>query len=143
MISHAGCAAIHPQIRNLDDEQIRACAETGGLIGVTAAGYYLGGAPTPERFFRHIDHIVQLVGPQHAMIGLDYLEDAAWLRAFFQRRPSDWPGLGEGAWEPVEFFPPEMLPGLTQQMIDAGYDEASIRGVLGENFLSVCERVWK
>jgi membrane dipeptidase len=38
---------------------------------------------------------------------------------------------------------PEQAPRLTQALLDRGYSEADIRGILGGNFLRVAETVWK
>ncbi|MFC1553424.1 dipeptidase [candidate division KSB1 bacterium] len=46
--SHSGCRALRDNGRNLDDEQLKALAENGGVIQIVALGNYLGG-PAPER----------------------------------------------------------------------------------------------
>ena len=38
---------------------------------------------------------------------------------------------------------PEAWPRITQALLDRGYDEAAIRGILGENFLRVAGQVWR
>jgi membrane dipeptidase len=143
VFTHQGCYALRPHIRNVRDDQIRLCARKGGVIGITSAGFYLGGEPTVERFFRHIDHVAQLVGPEHVGLGLDYLADPEPLRQFIQARPQEWPGVEQGAWEPIEFLPPEQIPALTELMLRQGYPERAVRGILGENWLRVCRDVWK
>ena len=44
--------------------------------------------------------------------------------------------------EPDPAATPEQLPELTELMLRAGYPEAAIRAVLGENFLRVARVVW-
>ncbi len=46
--SHSGANAVHDNARNLDDEQLRAIAENGGVVQVVAFDTYLL-APTPAR----------------------------------------------------------------------------------------------
>ncbi|RPJ84674.1 MAG: membrane dipeptidase [Acidobacteria bacterium] len=46
--SHSGCAALAPNARNLDDDQLRALAKNGGVIQVVALASYLK-ADSPER----------------------------------------------------------------------------------------------
>jgi membrane dipeptidase len=38
IFSHSDVYAIHPHARNLNDQQIKACAETGGFIGINGIG---------------------------------------------------------------------------------------------------------
>lgn len=41
------------------------------------------------------------------------------------------------------FIQPEQLIEVCALMVKAGYPEAAVRGVLGENWLRVCRAVWK
>jgi membrane dipeptidase len=50
---------------------------------------------------------------------------------------SQYPDSGSG------YVPPEEAPRLTQALLDRGYGEADIRGILGENFMRVARDVWK
>jgi membrane dipeptidase len=142
IFSHLACYGVKPHIRNVRDDQIKACATTGGVIGITSAGFYLGGV-TAEIYFQHLDYVAQLVGANHVGVGLDYLDNVAPLVAFIKARPDEWPGAREGAWEPMAFMKPEMLLEVTEQMVKHGYSDGDIRGVLGENWLRLCSAVWK
>jgi len=62
--------------------------------------------------------------------------------AHFARNRDYWPerqypdgGLG--------YVPPESYPAVTQALVDRGYRDADIRGILGGNFLRVAARVWR
>jgi len=46
--SHSGCKAVHDVDRNLDDDQLRAVAKSGGVVQIVALGSYLK-ADSPER----------------------------------------------------------------------------------------------
>ena len=142
IFSHLACYGVHPHMRNVRDEQIKTCAGKGGVIGITGGGFYLGEV-TPERYFRHLDYVAQMVGPDHVGVGLDYLDDPAPLVAFIEARPDEWPGKEQGAWEPMAFFPPDRLPDVAELMLKHGYTEDQIRNVLGGNWLRICRQVWK
>lgn len=144
IFSHLGCHAVHPHFRNVRDDQITACARQGGVIGITSAGFYLGGTDT-ETYFRHVDHVAQLVGPEHVGLGLDYLDGPglAFLTRFIAERPDEWPGREDGAWDPMACVHPEQMVELTGLLLRRGYSETQVRGILGENWLRVCRQVWK
>ena len=73
--SHSGIRARRDFNRNLTDEQIRAIAAHGGVIGVVFLPYFLRDPEdkaTIEDLLDCIDHICQLVGPDHAGLGSDF-----------------------------------------------------------------------
>jgi membrane dipeptidase len=139
VFSHVACAAVYPHFRNVTDEEIGACAAAGGVIGLTGNNNYLGDEPSVETLFRHLDHIVQLAGPDHAGLGIDYVDDTGALDDYVRARPDEW----AGAWKPFAFASPEQFLPLTERMLAAGYSDDSVRGILGDNFRRVCLQVWK
>jgi membrane dipeptidase len=140
-LTHHGVKAIYDHPRNVGDDIIRVCAQSGGVIGITGAGYYLGGQPTPELLFRHIDHVVQLVGAAHVGLGLDWTADAARLGQVFASAPEIWGSLDK--WQPLAFCPPSFLVPLVDLMDKAGYGDAAVRGVVGDNWMRLAEAIWK
>ncbi|MFN9279280.1 MAG: dipeptidase [Betaproteobacteria bacterium] len=63
IFSHSNPATLRPYPRNIPDELIRACAETGGVVGISGIGAFLGDNDSrSEIYARHIDHVVKLVG---------------------------------------------------------------------------------
>jgi len=71
VVSHTGVAAVCPGPRNLTDDQLRAIAANGGLIGI---GYWDGAVcePTIENIVKAITHAVQVIGVQHVGLGSDF-----------------------------------------------------------------------
>ena len=142
ILSHVACHAVHPHFRNVRDDQITRCAARGGVVGITGAAFYLGGA-TAEQYFRHLDHVVQIAGARHAALALDYLAQPHHLQAFIDARPDEWPGKDEGAWEPMRFLGPEIIAEVTELMLTHGYADEDVRAIQGGNWMGICERVWK
>src|SRR3546814_17186333 len=64
--------ALKDHQRNITAEQIRACAATGGVVGINGIGLFLGDTRT-ETMAAHVDHVAQMVGPRHVGLGLDFL----------------------------------------------------------------------
>jgi membrane dipeptidase len=105
---------------------------------VVGAGGFLGDASaSTETIFRCVDYLVELVGPEHVGIGMDYVHYAD---AAFEKRkksPKAWPN-------PVryEYASPEQIVPLTCMMLQHGYPVEAVRGILGENWARVCSKVW-
>jgi len=143
IFSHSNPKALHKHGRNILDEQIRACAATGGVVGINGIGLFLRDrqAGTPA-LVDCISYVADLVGPQHVGIGLDWTPES--LNSITEADPRFWPaheGYGQGG--PMRLADPQQLPQITDALLDRGWREADIRRLLGENFLRVARQVWK
>lgn len=109
--------------------------------------------PTLEQFVAHIDHIVQLVGPDHVGLGIDYYEGMAGVMPLDQAKREHETLLASGMWTPAAYPPPpwhypegierpSQLPQLTRLLLAKGYAAADIGKILGGNFLRVFGQVW-
>ena len=144
IFSHCNAHAVVPHYRNIRDDQIRKCAETGGVIGVNGLGEFLDDTDArSESMFRHLDHIVGLVGAKHAGIGLDYVRDAAGFWKYVDDNPDAWPENNGRPNRHTAFVQPEQLEDLAELMCRRNYAEDDVRGILGGNFRRVCTQVWK
>lgn len=117
IVSHTGLAALKPMWRNIDDEQIRAVAATGGVIGVIFTPRYLG-QPGVEGIAAHLEHLVKVGGEDVAALG------------------SDFDGLVR---PPRDLRDAAGLPLITGALLERGMPEPVIRKVLGVNALRVVE----
>ena len=144
VFSHSVPATVKKHPRNIDDAQMLACAETGGVVGINGVGIFLGdNDATTQALVRAIDYAVQLVGPQHVGLGLDFVFDRTDLAAFVNGNSSTFPaGYGYSEYGPLEFVSPAQLPEVTGALIDRGYSMANVRNILGSNFLRVATQVW-
>jgi membrane dipeptidase len=143
IFSHSNPRALRDHPRNIPDELIRACAATGGVIGINGVGLFLGtGPPTADLIVRNLDYVSQLVGAAHAGLGLDYMFKSSELDEPGRGGPEIWPrqwGYGRG----TGFAPPEVIPEIRAGLERLGYQPCDIRGILGDNLLRVADAVWK
>ena len=121
--SHSNCYALCPHLRNLKDEQIKALADKGGVIGITFVPNFL----TQEKrkttvgdVVKHIDYLVEKVGVDYIGLG------------------SDFDGTGG---LPLGLEGVDKVPNITGELLDRGYKEKDIKKILGENFLRVFKEV--
>lgn len=143
IFSHSGPRALWSHERNITDDQIRKCSATGGVIGVTGVGPFMGeNDSSPETIFRNVDYVAQLVGPQHVGLGLDYVADSRLVLAAIKKDAAKYPGAQDRAATQIDFAPPEAMQLVTEQMLKHGYADEDIRGVLGENWLRVATKCW-
>ena len=143
IFSHHGADAVFEHPRNLTDEQLKACASRGGVCGVSSANMYLGDPDcSVEMQFRHLDYMVNLIGPEHVGLGLDIILDGQALDAFFNSRPGEWPFTQDPNWRGAKTMVPEQLPELVEAMLSRGYAVADISKILGANFMRVFSAHW-
>jgi membrane dipeptidase len=142
--THSNCDAVEPHFRNITDEQARAVAATGGIVGISSGSLYLGDPKsTNDGIFRHIDHLVELIGPEHVGLGLDVIFDAEAANRWVRLRADEWPGVDDPDWEGFAYASPEQVVGLTQTMLDHGYPAKDVTAILGGNFERICSEVWR
>ncbi|MGE0006631.1 MAG: dipeptidase [Parvibaculaceae bacterium] len=141
IFSHSNAFALVPHYRNIKDDQIRACARTGGLIGVNGVNEFLGDRDAgTEAMFRHVDYIAGLVGPEHVGIGLDYVKDYDAIWQWMQDNPDMWPDNDGAAPIYPAHVQPEQIRELALLMLGAGYSQADVHGILGGNYMRVLRR---
>jgi membrane dipeptidase len=143
IFSHSNPVTLHKHGRNIVDEQIRACARTGGVVGINGIGLFLGdpAAATPT-LVRAITYVADLVGVDHVGIALDWTPEN--LEGLTTANPRFWPkseGYGQGS--AMRVAAPRQLPQITEMLLDRGCAEVDVRKILGGNFRRVAEAVWK
>lgn len=165
ILSHTGAFDVYGHSRNINDERIRKLAAKGGVIQVNSlGGYLIDTGATPEYraerrklyesagdfskldaqqrdqlkakfaaldkkykirkadfddYMRHLLHIIKVAGWEHVGLG------------------ADWDGGGgvEG-YEDIT-----ALPKIAQALLDAGYNDTQVRGILGDNTVRLIRTV--
>jgi membrane dipeptidase len=69
--SHTGVAGAAPSWRNLDDAELRAIADRGGVVGIIFATIYLGGREIAD-VVRHVEHALDVAGEDAVAFGSDF-----------------------------------------------------------------------
>jgi membrane dipeptidase len=137
--SHSNLRGVWEHPRNLTDDQARACADTGGVIGITGVGIFLGpNTASVEAMLTHIDYAVDLVGIDHVGLGSDYPFDAD----DFARELTDNPHLFPDdytRWGPIAFMPPEDTMALGHALLRHGYSRDDAAAITHRNFARVHE----
>ncbi|MCB9596302.1 MAG: membrane dipeptidase [Sandaracinaceae bacterium] len=122
IVTHTGVNGVRDHWRNLDDDQIRAVADSGGVVGIMFQTSFLRGKGMPNDaslVVDHLEHVIDVGGEAAAALGSDY----------------------DGAITP----PPELRDGflgfyrIVQRMLDRGWRPDRVRRVLGDNFLASFE----
>jgi membrane dipeptidase len=144
IFSHSCAKMLRNHGRNIVDEQIKACAKTGGVIGVNGVSMFLGENDIrSETFVDHVAHMADLVGAEHVGIALDYAFDADNVDDVVTANKAYWPPSEDyGRW-PTSYVPPRQLLEITETMVRRGFRDREILGVLGGNFMRVASEVWK
>ena len=76
VFSHSNPASVWQHQRNITDEQIKACAAKGGVIGLNGLAIFVGDNDTSsEAMLRHLFRLIDLAGPAHVGLGFDYTPD--------------------------------------------------------------------
>ncbi len=145
VISHAGARALWDSPRMKPDEVIRACAQTGGVIGIEAAPHttitMAHRTHDIDAVMGHVEYCLELVGDDHVALGPDtFFGDHCGLHALHPIR------LPSPEHPTVPFVlgfenPGECHRNAAAWMIRHGYGDDVIEKVLGRNVARVVEAV--
>ncbi|MGA9872773.1 MAG: membrane dipeptidase [Rhodococcus sp. (in: high G+C Gram-positive bacteria)] len=137
--SHSNFAALWQHPRNITDEQARACASTGGVVGINGVGIFLGvnGPADAEARVRamadHIEYGVNLLGIDHIGIGSDYSFDHEDFNAELVAHPEAF-SEQYTRWGQLQWVPPEDIVTLPSVLRERGFTDGAIAAVCGGNF---------
>jgi membrane dipeptidase len=119
--SHSNSRKVCDHPRNLTDEMIVALAEHGGVMGLNYEPTFVHkDKATVETLVDHVDHIVELVGPEHVGLGSDY------------------DGIVN---TPIGLEDITKLPNFTRELVKRDYSDQEIKAILGGNFLRVFQNI--
>ena len=115
--THTGVVGVRPHWRNLTDRQVKAIADTGGVVGIIFNEEFLtrpGGPRDGAMIVDHVEHVIRVAGEDAVALGSDY------------------DGM---ITPPPDVAGADTYPKLVQHMLDRGFSETRVVKVLGGNFL--------
>jgi membrane dipeptidase len=154
VMTHAGCAALHAHPRLKSDEQLRALAARGGVVGIFDLPYLAASPhqPTVDDYMAHLEHALRTAGEDHVGIGSDTAI------APFDTSPKGMAGFAKqleerrkaGLSAPEEDRPtyvvglnvPRRIEIIADQLLKRGYSSAVTEKVVGGNFERVFREIW-
>ena len=125
--THSNAYAHSASPRNLTDRQLAQIRDTGGMVGLNYATFYLREDGKSARDFgwdvllRHTDHLIEHLGEDHVGLGSDF----------------------DGCVVPELIGDVTGVPELLQAFSDHGYDDALLTKLARENWLACLERSLK
>jgi membrane dipeptidase len=146
-ITHGFAKAVHPHDRGASDDLIRTVGERG-YVGIVCVPFFLSDEPevTLGHLIRHIEHVGQMIGLDHVGIGTDWspefptqlvrlLNDEVARLGFRDEHRVDFGAkiTGLDAWAD--------WPDITRALLDHGFSDAEVRGLIGSNFLRTFREV--
>jgi membrane dipeptidase len=155
LMTHGGCAAVHPHPRNKTDEQLRALADKGGVIGIYDLPYLTASPRQPEvkDYIDHMAHALTVCGEDHVGIGSDQsvqpFDTSPKGLAEFQKLEDQRHAAGVAA--PEEDRPlyveglniPNRCEVIADHLLQRGYPARVTEKVLGSNFVRAFGEIWK
>jgi len=134
--SHSNCRALNNIMRNLTDEQIKALAKTGGVIGINAVSTIVAENKADVRALAdHVDHLREVAGIRHIGLGLDFCDK------IFEHQTYKKEIRAKTMYDVIEGH--KNIYKLTEELIKRGYGDNEIRLIYGENFLRVFKHILK
>ncbi|MEJ2448476.1 MAG: membrane dipeptidase, partial [Anaerolineales bacterium] len=125
--THSAAHQLVPKARNLTDDQLKAIADSGGVVGVIFSVNDLAGERRPindaplTAIINHITYIAELIGVEHAAFGSDF----------------------DGTRIPSELQDVSRCQKLVDVLEDAGFSMEEREQICWKNWLRVLKNTWK
>ena len=128
LATHSGSRNVYDSYRNLTDEQMRALAGKGGIMGVNGCKYIAGSLAGNhlEMLCRHVEYEVEKIGETHVGYGFDLCDSYERGKAVLEGRIS--------TSQDDCLTDHGQIPFLTAALLQRGMKEEDVRRIIGENF---------
>lgn len=130
--SHSSARALCDVHRNLSEEQIKAIAATGGVIGINFFPLFVDAEKhTLDRLIDHVEHVASVAGVDHVGLGPDFIKEIGdTIESEFQGIRIDQVLEGTSG-------TPHDFPVVAARLSERGFDDPDIAKIMGQNFLRV------
>jgi membrane dipeptidase len=152
LITHAGARTVWETPRMKPDSVLRACAESGGVIGIEAAPHTSLSHDHPrhsiESVMDHFTYCVELMGIDHVVFGPDTLYgDHVGLHDVFAANLGVHQAHDGPAYEKVRYVaglenPTECFFNIVGWLVKHGHSDEDIIKVTGGNVLRTLAQIW-
>jgi membrane dipeptidase len=153
VITHSGCRAVFNHPRNKRDQEMKALADKGGVMGIYMLPFLTPDDKQPmlADYMQHMLHALKVCGEDHVGIGTDtafFTVTEVELKALKQeaedrrRQGVGAPGENRPPWIP-DINTPRKLERVADALLKHGYSARVADKVLGLNFSRVFKEIWK
>ena len=134
--THSNARSITEVTRNLTDEQLKALADTGGMVGLNSFNEFVHpveSEQTVDNLVKHLIHMVEIMGIDHVGFGFDFSEflEGATLSSFSSQATPYTIGLEDAS----------HVPNLIAAIRKAGFSEEEIEKFAYKNWHDLIRRV--
>lgn len=135
--SHSNARAVHDHPRNLDDEQLRAVRDAGGMVGIVLYPAFVASPPvTLDRVLDHLEYMAELIGIDCIGIGADFI-DYAIEETIAEMEERGIPYSDSDFVYPDGVESWSSLSNILEGMARRGFSSDEVARVAGENLLRV------
>jgi membrane dipeptidase len=153
--THSGAYTLAEHPRHRTDDEIRAVAETGGVIGIYIMPYLAKGRqPTAADVIAHLEHAINIAGEDHVSMGTDGAlspqEITPEFIEAFRNNTRQRKELGiaapfeteEGYLFANDLNTPRRFETLAELLLERGHSESTVRKILGGNLQRLFTDTW-
>lgn len=137
MATHSSARALRDHHRNLTDDQLRAVAATGGVVGVNFLAAFLtedARSATIDHLMDHIEHVAGVAGIDHVGLGPDFIREVNEDLTLPCCEGFSYSGIDANAAIPG-LDGPRGLPLVTEGLLKRGFAEEETIKILGGNVM--------
>ena len=154
--THTGAYTIAEHPRHRSDEEMRAIADGGGVIGVFIMPYLAkGNQPSAADVIQHLEHMIDVAGEDHVSIGTDGHVSPTTLTPEYVEKFGEMTRerASKGIAAPFEtetgylfandLNTPKRLETLAGLLLERGHSETRVEKILGANLLRLFSETWQ